>query len=131
MVYVCSKVATESTNPKLSFDTDSYPIRIDNHASKCIINMIEHFITALTPTPNTILLGSGGKLKVKGANALQWKVEDDNGKIYTPPIKDNLYVPGTYTCLLSPQHWTKQAEGNFSKRRGTWCATYDDACEME
>lgn len=121
------KVTTDSTNPKVGFDTDSYSTVVDNHASRCISNMIEHFITDLAPTSNTILLRTGGNLEVKRMGRLQWKVEDDNGKVHTLTIKDCLYVPGLSNYLLSPQHWAKHAENNFPTRRETWCATYDDA----
>ena len=64
-------------------------------------------------------------------DTLQWKVEDNYEKVHTWTIKDPLYLPDISTCLLSPQHWAKQAEDNFPRRRVTWCATYDDACEIE
>ena len=130
-VYVCSKITTDSIDPKVGFDTGSYSIGVDNHASRTISNRIAHFITPLTPTPNTILLGAGGNLKVKGMGTLQWKIEDDYGKVHIWTIKESLYVSDISTCLLSPQHWAKQAEDNSPRKRGTWCATYDDACEME
>ena len=49
---------------KCKFDTDSYMIGIDNHASRCISNNIDHFITSLTPTPRSYLRGITGDLKV-------------------------------------------------------------------
>ena len=51
---------------KYNFDSDSYMIAIDNHALRCILNYINHFITALTPTPCSYLRGITGKLKIKG-----------------------------------------------------------------
>ena len=102
--HVCSSTSATCTNKTVKFDTDSYTIGVDNHTSKCIINMITHFISALTPTPNTVLRGAGGNLKVKGKGTVKWKIEDDDGKSHTILIKDCLYVPGISTCLLAPQH---------------------------
>ena len=48
-IHIYSKVATNTADLNFGFNTDSYSIRIDNHASRCISNMINHFITALTP----------------------------------------------------------------------------------
>ena len=93
--------------------------------------MISYFISVLTPTPNTVLRGAGGNLKVKGKGTVKWKIEDDNSKVHTIIIKDCMYVPGISTCLLAPQYWTQQARDHFPRRRGTWCVTYDDACILE
>ena len=86
-VHVYSKITTDSIDPKVGFDTGSYSIGADNHASRTISNRIAHFITPLTPTPNTILLGAGGDLKIKGMGTLQWKVENYYEKVHTWTIK--------------------------------------------
>ena len=40
-----------------SFNIDSHIIAIDNDVPRCISNQIKHFISALTITPTTILIG--------------------------------------------------------------------------
>ena len=69
--HVCSSTSTTHANKTVKFDTNSYTIGVDNHASKCISNTISHFISALTPTPNTVLRGAGGNLKVKGKGTVK------------------------------------------------------------
>ena len=128
--HVCSAIsANHGTNFK--YDSDSFTIGIDNHASRCMSNDIKHFITPLTPTPSTRLRGAGGNLVVKGEGTVRWKIEDDNGKVHTMLIKNCLYVPDLHICLLSPQHWAQQANDNAPNPRGTWCATYGDVFELE
>ena len=50
--YLCSAVSTNSADRNFQYDSDSFVIGIDNHASKIMSNNIKHFITPLTPTPN-------------------------------------------------------------------------------
>ena len=111
-----------------TFDSDSFKIGVDNHASRTISNNINHFITALTPTANTILRGAGGTLTVRGTGTIRWQVLDDNGQTHSFLIKEALYVPDMPHCLLSPQHWAQQSNDDFPRKHGTWCATYADTC---
>ena len=46
-------VSTSISGNKYKFDSDSYMIGIENHASRSISNDIDHFITALTTSPGT------------------------------------------------------------------------------
>ena len=62
---------------------------------------------------------------------VSWKISDDNGKEYELIIKCCLCVHDMSSYLLSPQHWVQQTNDNFPTNRGTWCATYDDACVMQ
>ena len=99
-------------------------IGIDNHASRFISNDINHFITALTPTPRSYLRGITGNLKVKGEGTLVWRIDDDQGRSHKIKIKNCLYVPGLSSCLASPQHCADQADDNYPRPDGTWYATY-------
>ena len=117
--------------PKYKFDSESYMIGIDNHASRCISNDINHFITALTPTPRSYLRGITGNLKVKGEGTLVWSIDDDQGRSHKIKIKNCLYVPGLPSCLESPQHWADQADDNYPRPDGTWCATYAKNCVLQ
>ena len=113
------------------FDSDSFIIGIDNHASRTMTNNIDHFIGPLTPEPHARVNGIASGLKVEGSGTVSWKLEDDNGQAHVMTIKGVLYVPGLPICLLSPQHWAKQANDNYPRRRGTRCVDADDACELQ
>ena len=130
-IYVCSAVSTNFTGFEIQYDSDSFVIGIDNHVSKTISNDTKNFITPLTPIPNTFVKGVGGYINVMGSGTLRWRIEDDDGKVHTILVKDSLYVSNIPKCLLSSQHWAKQANNNFPKPKGTWCTTYDDSCVME
>jgi len=129
VTYLASKV--KASHQPFKFDTDSVTIGVDNHCSKCMSNNIDHFITELSPTPNTMVVGAGGNLKVKGEGTIVWKIQDDDGSQHDLTIKDCLYVPDLQICLLSPQHWAQQARDDFPKKDGTWCATYAGGCQMQ
>ena len=64
--YVVSSTENKSQDNKFQYDSDSFEIGIDNHASKCIEKDQNNFISPITPTSNTILRGAGGNLKVRG-----------------------------------------------------------------
>ena len=70
-VYQTAYKTKRKRGRSLTFDSDSFVIGIDNHISRIISNNINHFITALTPTSNTILRGTGGALMVKGTDNLR------------------------------------------------------------
>ena len=129
--YVVSSTEYNHQDIKYKYDLDFFMIGIDNHSSKCIEKDKNNFISRITPTHNTILRGAGGNLKVRGFGTVQWIITDDKGQEHDLIIKGYIYVPDMYSYLLSSQHWTQQAAYNFPMKRGTWCATYGDACVMQ
>ena len=86
------------------YDSDSFKIGVDSHASKTISKNSSRHISYITPTSKTILSGVGGNLKVKKVGTVRWKIEDDDGKEHDLIIKGCLYVPDMTSCLLYPQH---------------------------
>ena len=72
--YVCSSTVRKYSNNTVKLNSDSYTIWVGNNAFKAISNMISHIISALTPTPNTVLRGEGCNLKVKGKGIIKWKL---------------------------------------------------------
>ena len=115
----------------LRFDSDSFYIGEVNHTFRCISNNINHFITSITHQYNTILRGSGRTLKVHGEGTILWTIIDNHGHKYDIIIKHILHVPNISQCLLSSQHWTKQAKDNSPTPQGVQCATYDDTCVLQ
>jgi hypothetical protein len=116
------------TDANGTYDTDSFLIGIDSHASRCISNRINHFITALTPTKAQVQGIGNELLQVKGEGMLEWPIEDDLGRTHKIQIKNALYVPRSPICLLLPQHWGQQANDEFPNKRGTWVGDYPDCC---
>ena len=91
------------TEDVCKFDTNSKPLEIDNHASKCMSNDEKDFITAITLLANMRAKGAGEFLKVIGKGTVRWKIENDEGKYHDIIIKNALFIPGLSSCLLCPQ----------------------------
>ena len=86
-------------NPAVRFDSDSFSIGIDNHASRCMANDT-HLFENLHLTDNAgEVNGIGGGLAIKGKGTFKFSLEDDNGKIHTIKIPNSLYLPGLKQCL--------------------------------
>ena len=111
-----------------AFDSDSQIIGVDNHASRCMPNKRSDFITEIKPAKNNKVRGAGGNLQIKGIGTLRWRIQDDEGKHHEIYIKNALYITDLPISLLSPRHWSQQANDNASQKNGTWCATYDTHC---
>jgi len=76
-------MATSSTCPhRVHFDTDSYDILVDNCCSKSITNCLEDFITP-PKSSRMIIKGFNGATATTKVGTVQWKLQDDNGKVHT------------------------------------------------
>jgi hypothetical protein len=57
---------------------------------------------------------------------VEWPIEDDTGCIHKIRIPRTVYAESNRNKLLSPQHWSQEANDRYPTRNGTWCATLDD-----
>ena len=113
------------TNPAVRFDSDSFFIGIDNHASRCMANA-PHLFEDLHLIDNAgEVNGIGEGLAIKGKGIFKFSIEDDNGKIHTIKIPNSLYLPGLRQCLLSPQHWAQEAGDGQ-----TWMGNFERECVL-
>ena len=124
--FQATKVAHHPYLKPTRFDYESYPIGIDNHASRCISNCIDDFASTIKPSKRQ-LIGISGSLDIKGTGTVKWVIEDDDGVRHHIHIPNTLYVPDAPMRLLSPQHWSQTANDNSPSPNGTWCATYHDS----
>jgi hypothetical protein len=74
------------------FDSDSYPIGIDTHASRCMVNA-PHLFEDLTLGDVGEVEGIKSGLDIKGAGTFKFKIKDDNGMTHKIKIPNSLYVP--------------------------------------
>jgi len=112
-------------DPAVRFDLDSFSIRIDNHASRCMANT-PHLFEDLHLIDNAgEVNGIGEGLAIKGTGTFKFSIEDDNGKIHTIRIPNSLYLPGFKVCLLSPQHWAQEAGDGQ-----TWMGNFEQECVL-
>ncbi len=105
-------------NSAIRFDSDSYPIGINSHASHCMVNT-PHLFEDLKLEEVGEVEGIKLGLDIKGKGIFKFKIEDDNGMMHEIEIPNSLYVPDLKRCLLSPQHWVQEAKDNYLRPKGT------------
>jgi hypothetical protein len=81
-----------------TFDTDSFKIGIDTHATACMSPELSDFDqSTLVPFPASNggirQYGKGPLLKIESTGTLQWILEDDNGIKHTVRIPNSIYCP--------------------------------------
>ncbi len=94
------------------FDSDSFLIGVDSHASRCMVNNTHLFEDLCLNENNEQVSGIADGLAIEGEGTFKFDVTDDNGKRHTIKIKikNSLYVPKMRRCLLLPQHWAQEAK---------------------
>ena len=53
------------------------------------------------------------------------RIKEDQGQIHIIHLLGSYYVPGSISHILSPKHWSQQAQDNQPQPQSTWCAIYD------
>jgi len=93
----------ETQSPRqVRFDTDAKKLRVDNCASRCMSSYIEDFVDVPKPTNETIK-GLTGTAKGNKEGTIEWKIEDDDGKVHTVRQPRSLYVPEANIGLKQPK----------------------------
>jgi hypothetical protein len=110
----------------VQFDSDSYPIGIDTHALRCMVNA-PHLFKDLKLGEMGEVEGIKSGLDFKGTGTFKFKIKDDNGMTHEIKIPNSLYIPELKRCLLSPQHWVQEAKDNYPRPKGTRMSQ-DDEC---
>jgi hypothetical protein len=107
---------------QVRFDSDSFPIGVDNHALYCYVNS-SHWLDNLVLSDEGSVDGITDGLPIKGKGTFKFTIRDDNGRRHNIRILESLYVPGMKKCLLSPQHWVQTVND-----KKTWMGNFDDCC---
>ncbi len=118
-----SEDLTSMGNNQVRFDLDSYPVGIDNHASRCMVNSPHLFEDLKLSDSKGEVDGISKGLAIKGMGTFKFVLMDDDGKAHIIRIKNALYLPGLKCCLLSPQHWVQEAGDNK-----TWMGNFVRCC---
>jgi hypothetical protein len=113
----------------IEFGTDSFAIKVDNCASRTMSFQKSDFIAGtLKKVKDKGVRGFGNTItKITHDGTIKWRIYDDNGMSHDIIIPNSYYVPAGKSRLLSPQHWSQQANDNHPAQNGTWCATYHDS----
>ncbi len=117
-------------DPYMIFDSDSFRIGVNNHASFCMANSPHLFEDLHLTEQGTQVQGIGEGLQVKGTGTFVMRVNDDDGKTHVIRIPNGLYLPELKGCLLSPQHWAQEAKARKGNKGRTWMENYWDKCVL-
>ncbi len=107
---------------QVCFDSDSFPIGVDNHALYCYVNS-PHLLDDLVLSNKGSVDGITDGLPIKRKGTFKFTIRDDNGRQHNICIPKSLYVSGMKKCHLSPQHWAQTAAD-----KKTWMGNFDDCC---
>jgi hypothetical protein len=125
----CLALQSESTLQSVSlpfrFDSDSYPVGVDNYLLKCMANAPHLFEDLHLDNDKGQVVRINSGLDIAGQGTFKFNITDDNGKSHTIRIPNSLYVPNLKRCLLSPQHWALEAGDEQ-----TWMGNYRGNCVL-
>ena len=121
-LFAFAGIKGNSTSGQVHFDSDSFPIRIDNHASYCMANS-PHLFDDLVLSDVGKVDGINDGLAILGKGTFKFSITDDDGRVHHIRIPNSLYLPKLHGCLLSPQHWAQEAGDNE-----TWMGNYAHSC---
>jgi hypothetical protein len=120
-----SKAMLQLTPPPVRFDSDSYPIGVDNHASRCMANAPRLFEDLHLNKDKGQVDRINSGLDIAGQGTFKFSITDDDGKSHAIKIPNSLYVRKLRRCLLLPQHWVQEAGDEQ-----TWMGNYRDRCVL-
>ncbi len=109
------------------FDFDCYPIGMDTHAMRCMVNA-PHLFKDLKLGDVGEVEGIKSRLDIKGTGTFKFKIKDNNNMLHKIEIPNSLYISELKRCLLSPQHWVQEAKDNHSRPKGTRMSLDDEFC---
>ena len=113
---------TQASNPQprnVTFDTDSFPIRVDNCATASISNNLKDFEGPVIPVRGRVKGISGYTDIGMMRGTIKWDLKDDTGQTHCIKLPGSYYVPGATSRILSPQHWAQTARDIKPLPRGT------------
>jgi hypothetical protein len=112
------------------FDTDSFAICVDNHASRCMGNDRRWFENLIVARAAQHIGGISKGFAIKGKGTLVFNINDDTGKPHRIKIPNSLFLPGLKMCLLLPQHWAQEAGDNYPLPHGTRMENNAHSCVL-
>jgi hypothetical protein len=119
-----SNIETNETDHR--YDTDSFLIGIDNHASASMTNNETDFVGPIE-TINLKIKGIKGYLKTTKIGTSRWAIHDDQGRHHRFDIPGTYLVPDLPIRHLSPQHLGREMSKVDKEPYGTACHTYSDS----
>ena len=103
------------------FDTDSFVVGLDSHASTCMTPDKSH-LENLRPYHSTQRVKGIGEAAIKGVGTMVLEIVSDDGQPHIIKVDNTLYVPALPKVLLSPQHFSENC---------AWTCTEETALLMK
>jgi hypothetical protein len=122
--HVLAGIKGDSISSQVHFDLDSFPIRINNHASYCMANS-PHLFDDLILLDVGKVDGINYGLAILGKGTFKFSISNDNDRVHHICIPNSLYLPKLHGCLLSPQRWAQEAGDNQ-----TWMGNFAHCCTL-
>jgi hypothetical protein len=110
---------------QVRFDSDSFPICVNNHASYCMVNS-PHLFENLVLSNVGKVDGINEGLEIVGKGTFKFKIADNDGRAHIIHIPNLLYLPELNSCLLLPQHWAQEAGDGQ-----TWMVNLAHHCNLQ
>ncbi len=83
----------DPTCAQVHFDMDSYPIGVDNHASRCMVNA-PHLLEDLVLAPQGRQVnGIAAGVAIEGTGTYVMRLEDNKGNTHKIKVPNSLYIP--------------------------------------
>ena len=97
-------------------------LMIDDEPSACITNDLKDFV-GRSCCINQQIKGIAGHAQPTHRGMVQWKIEDDTGKVHSININGTYYMAGVPNRILSPQHFAQAANDHHPQPAGTGSIT--------
>ena len=101
------------------FDSDSFPVGIDNQASRCISYNKSHFEDLHLDDVGECEGLGGSQVRIHGYGTLVFTLQDDSGIWHTIKVPNSLYIPQAKKVLICPQHWAQESRDDSPLPFGT------------
>ena len=98
------------TTLSVRFDSDSFLIGVNSHASSCMVNDTHLFEDLRLNKNNGQVDEIVDGLAIKDGGTFKFDITKDDGKRHTIRIKNSFYIPKMRRCLLLPQQWAQEAK---------------------
>ena len=97
-------------------------LMIDDGAPSCITNDLKDFV-GRSRHINQQIKGIAGHAQATHRGTVQWKIEDDTGKVHSININGTYYMAGMPNRILLPQHFAQAANDHHPQPEGTGSIT--------
>ena len=87
------QAASSSRDETLHFDTDSFPIKVDNCSSCSMTHEMKDFVDLPRPVRGVVRGLGGNTVQATHVGTIKWKFEDDDGRVHSILLPGSVYVP--------------------------------------